>query len=302
MNTRTHAHGRWGEILRALGVGPRFLANRHGPCPICGGKDRFRFDDRHGAGDYFCNQCGAGDGITLLMKLHGWRFKQACDEVDHIIGMDSPPNPSPPKQRKKSASPSNIERMLDEADAQSVVRRYLTSRGLSNMPECLRGHSSLPYFEDGRLICRCPAMVAPVYGPDGRLLAVHRTYLGQHEHRKKLTRTLDKLTGGAVRLFAPTDELGVAEGIETAIAVHELFNVPTWALVSTSLMEQWSPPDGVTRVLIFADNDFNFAGQKAAYTLANRLVRSIETVEVIVPDEPGRDWLDHLAEGRVQSA
>ncbi|MDI5829610.1 hypothetical protein MJN51_36035, partial [Salmonella enterica subsp. enterica serovar Kentucky] len=35
---------------------------RHAPCPACGGKDRFRFDD-NGRGSFICNQCGAGDGL-----------------------------------------------------------------------------------------------------------------------------------------------------------------------------------------------------------------------------------------------
>ena len=39
------AHGRWPEILAALGIDPAALRNRHGPCPGCGGRDRFRFDD-----------------------------------------------------------------------------------------------------------------------------------------------------------------------------------------------------------------------------------------------------------------
>ncbi len=56
MSTIERARGRWSEILPRLGIDARFLRNRHGPCPLCGGKDRFRFDDRDGSGSYFCNQ------------------------------------------------------------------------------------------------------------------------------------------------------------------------------------------------------------------------------------------------------
>ena len=45
-SVRDIAKGRWKEILPALGIDPKFLQNRHGPCPICGGDDRFRWDDR----------------------------------------------------------------------------------------------------------------------------------------------------------------------------------------------------------------------------------------------------------------
>ena len=61
--TIERARGRWREILPLFGIAPHFLVNKHGPCPICGGKDRFRFDDKDGSGSYFCNVCRAGNGV-----------------------------------------------------------------------------------------------------------------------------------------------------------------------------------------------------------------------------------------------
>jgi hypothetical protein len=46
---------------------------------------------------------------------------------------------------------------------------------------------------------------------------------------------VESVRGGAVRLFQPTDRLGIAEGIETAIATHELFGLPTWATISSTI-------------------------------------------------------------------
>ena len=69
MDTITRARGRWKEILPQFGIDPKFLTNRHGPCPLCRGKDRFRFDDKDGSGSYFCNQCGPGSGVILIRKL-----------------------------------------------------------------------------------------------------------------------------------------------------------------------------------------------------------------------------------------
>ena len=75
----TAARGRWPEILAALaGLSGEQLSNRHQPCPLCGGTDRYRFDDKDGSGSWFCNQCGgkdqrggAGSGIDLLMRRQG---------------------------------------------------------------------------------------------------------------------------------------------------------------------------------------------------------------------------------------
>ncbi|EMK7756456.1 primase-helicase zinc-binding domain-containing protein, partial [Yersinia enterocolitica] len=45
------ARGKWDFILDALAISH---SKQHSPCPACGGKDRFRFDDRQGAGTWFC--------------------------------------------------------------------------------------------------------------------------------------------------------------------------------------------------------------------------------------------------------
>ena len=46
LNVREVAQCRWRSILTVLGMDERALSGKHGPCPLCGGRDRFRFDDR----------------------------------------------------------------------------------------------------------------------------------------------------------------------------------------------------------------------------------------------------------------
>jgi len=295
IGTIERARGRWREILPRLGVDSRFLVNKHGPCPLCGGRDRFRYDDRDGSGSYYCGQCGAGAGIILLRKLHGWDFATAAREVDKIIGTEPP---AAPAEAPPAGSPADrlakIERALAEATDPGIVSGYLAGRGLTITPDVLRGHRGLWHAEAGR---RLPAVIAPIIGPDGRLQSAQRIYVGNINPRKKTLTPVETINGGAVRLFdAAGDTLGIAEGVETAVAAHELFSVPTWAALSTAGMETFEPPAGLCHAVIFADNDTNFAGQKAAYVLATRLVRTVPWVEVEVPPEPDTDWLDVLAE------
>ena len=47
------AEGRWRAILPRVGIPPGFLSGKHQPCPMCGGKDRARFDDKGGRGTGF---------------------------------------------------------------------------------------------------------------------------------------------------------------------------------------------------------------------------------------------------------
>ena len=86
---------RWQYILPHIGIEPRYLRNTHQPCPICGGKDRFRFDDKDGMGTYFCNQCGAGNGFTLMMKHLHCSFREAAQIAADILGERQPTLPSP---------------------------------------------------------------------------------------------------------------------------------------------------------------------------------------------------------------
>ncbi|EKN6297880.1 DNA primase, partial [Yersinia enterocolitica] len=61
------AQGQWKSLLPRLGI-PVAISGQHTACPICGGKDRFRFDDLNGRGTWICNRCGAGDGLSLVEK------------------------------------------------------------------------------------------------------------------------------------------------------------------------------------------------------------------------------------------
>ena len=102
-NINDAANGHWPAILGALaGLTGKQLEDKHGPCPLCGGTDRYRFDDQDGNGSWFCNKCGgkthsggAGNGMDMLMRRKGWDFKRAVSEVERFLGI-SKARPEPP--------------------------------------------------------------------------------------------------------------------------------------------------------------------------------------------------------------
>lgn len=288
--TIARAQGRWREILPALGIETKFLVNKHGPCPICGGRDRYRFDDRDGNGTYYCNQCGAGNGIVLLRKKNDWSAKEAMDRIDEIIGNDNVVAP-PPKRTDDAKRRCAIELVLNDATMHSVVSEYLASRCISISSDALRGHKGLFHHESKR---KWPAVVAPILSPNGELVSAQRIFVGAPDPRKKAMPPVGTINGGAVRLHDHAGILGVAEGIETSLAAHELFEYPVWAAITANGIETFQPPPDVAELIIFADNDENFVGQAAAASLAKRLHRSGIKVRVETPPTPGTDWADVL--------
>jgi putative DNA primase/helicase len=289
--------GRWPAILSYFGMANNFLTGKHGPCPCCGGKDRFRFDDQGGRGTYFCSSCGAGDGFQLLQKYTGETFKSLLPDVKSIV-CDMP---SVPVEEKKTASLDYIRKVTRKTleECHDIDKMdYLSSRGITKRPN-VKFHDGLGFYQDGKEIGKFPAMVGTIVDSEGKGVAIHRTYLAKKDgvirNSKKLMPGVAPFENVAIRLYPHDEVLGVAEGIETACSAMEIFDVPTWACINTKIMETFIPPQNVKHLIIFGDNDGKFGGQYSAYKLAAAATKMswIEEVEVRIPATVG-DWNDVL--------
>lgn len=192
--------------------------------------------------------------------------------------------------------------------AGDAVRPYLAQRGLGDwaVQSCIREHPTLAYWHTDdtgeiRLLGRFPTMLAPIVR-DGELVAIHRTYLTDGKKAdvptpKKLTAASASLAGACIPLAAPRGGvLGIAEGIETAVAASLGSGLPVVAAYCANALSGFHWPRGIDRLVIFADNDL--AGQQAAAALAQRANKAGINNKTLTPSRPGADWADVWLEGK----
>lgn len=309
--TTESARGKWSGVLQQLGVSPQFLnwgtTKKHVDCPICDAKRGFRFDNREGRGTWICKSCGAGDGMDLAIRVTGEDFKDVAKRIDGILGVANGVKSDAPVAQISDEKAAAANRRLWSGAVPiapgSPVDVYLSHRHLNEMsyPDCLRFEASAADGEGGVR----PAMLALVRAHDNKHASVHRTFLTPDGRSKAEMGSPRKMMagrfpqGGAVRLSGWNGGvLGIAEGIETAMAAANQFQIPVWAAVNANMLEQWVPPAGCTEVAIFGDNDASYTGQAAAFTLARKLTLKKIQVHVhipgliSIPEAVGDDWAD----------
>jgi len=291
LDIHKEANGKWHSILATYGLTDKQLSNKHTSCPMCGGKDRFRLTDYRGNGEWICNQCGNGNGIDLIMRLDGLDFKQVVEAVKPLIGHIQPVAVKAADAGKIMA---NLKALFKGA-TKEVITPYLANRGITVKPDVWY-HPSMLYFDEGKKSFHY-GMLGVISSSEGEPIAAHRTYLTKEGTKanvpevKKVTSAIKPISGGAIRLFKHDGVLGIAEGIETACAALQLFNIPTWAAICANGMEKFVVPENVTELHIFADNDMNGTGQRAADVLSKRY-KDISVIHVA--EKINTDWADYV--------
>lgn len=146
-----------------------------GPCPFCGGRDRFRIQPRHPKGPrWFCRHCGDDrwhDAIDFVMRSEDVGFREACRrlgvgledrQVETVRRSQSPfPVFTPPTKREppdehwQAAASTFVERSqtaLWNGDGDKA-RMWLRQRGLSDEMICTAklGYNAIDHHQSDKL-------------------------------------------------------------------------------------------------------------------------------------------------------
>jgi len=223
------------------------------------------------------------DGSFHATDFSGGDWRVARDHVKAVLGL-SDDRPVEFRVPAPQVDPERLARQKTAADiwarsipiAGTLAETYLASRGLTYAGDALR------FYRGER------AMVGLITDAiTGEAIGVHRTFLDhvgravvmQDGRKKKLM--LGAAAGGVVRLSADdevTSALGVAEGIETALAVP--FR-PVWACLSAGQLAAFPVLAGIEALTIFADQDK--AGLDAANACGERWHAADREVTMAAP-------------------
>ena len=257
------------------------------------------FTDMRG-GVYGCMRQGISETWSLADRSTMTR-EQRAELARQVMAATAEREAQQRQQWAENASRiAKLQAQLQPLVPGDPVTLYLKRRGFGGvwpLPACLRLHRALPYWHGAEKLGTFPAMVAPIVAPDGRIVALHRTYLHADGRKadvptvKKLTGAAGPLSGACIPLHkAARGCIGIAEGIETALAAWCASCVPTVAAYCAGNLTAWQWPAGVRRLVIFADHDP--AGIEAAEALQGRALRAGLQSSVMTPTDAGADWSD----------
>lgn len=266
---------------------------------------------------YHCYGCGAhGDPIDYLMATRRIDFPAAVVE---LTGQAPSSTNVVPLLRQfslnsaaRSAAPpvsSRIAELWAGADNPRLAELYLWTRGISlrpkPLPEAIRGHSAVWCSETREMR---PAMLAALTDASGAIRALQRVWC---EARLDVTggvpdkgsrsidlragkKTLGHMGSAAVRLAEPRNVLGLAEGVESALAAAQLFSMPVWAVCGASRLGAIAIPEGVSTITIYGDD--GASGHDAAMVAARKYQGAGYRVDVEFPPAGCDDWNTYLRE------
>ncbi len=299
------AAGHWPDVLAGLGIETP-CRGKHGPCPACGGKDRFRLDDKGGRGTFICGQCGAGDGLDLVCRVTSKNPKEAAELVAPLVGLSAGGLDPVERERihQQQQARAEQERKQEEQQRQKAARRaaaiisdceqgnthYVERKGFGSHLNAV----NRTLIREGGENYPAGSLVIPLTNEAGELVNVQ---LIGHDGSKRYLAGGQK--AGAFHRIDGGELVAVVEGYATGLSVHLAIGATVYCamdagnLLAVAQIARRQHPKA--RLLLCGDNDEGTKGNpgKAKAEHAAATVGGL----VALPSVAG-DWNDyHQAHG-----
>jgi len=309
------AVNRWPDVLSMVGIDVPGNPRAQVPCPACGGRDRFRFDD-NGRGSHYCNQCGAGDGLDLIQKVNNCDSAEAAKLVADVLGIDYRTAKITHNTTTKSAAQLATERQQreqtrhqQEATEQAQKRQrfnqrytvlnseavlgeseYLTSRGLTGF--------TFPMLADGRLLLS-------LVDESGATVAAQT--ITPNGVKRLLTDSTKKAAFHVVQNAPEQPQvLIIAEGLATSLTTHLIrpdalvvVAIDAGNLLPVAQALRVSNPDA--QIIIAADNDIKPDEANTGKEQAEKAALSVRGWVSLPPTDHKADWDDYRQQNGIEA-
>ncbi|HGM9861461.1 TPA: DUF927 domain-containing protein [Proteus mirabilis] len=304
------ANGQWQAILSHLGA--EVPLNTHTACPHCGGKDRFRFDNKDGNGTFICNQCGSGDGLDLVQRVLGVSVTEAAKEVANIIGIDTR-SACPPAYRRSEIKAQQDELKAQQAEKQANEKREKHKRFIERYNRTIanvqRGRSDylkakglhgfeMDLLQDGSLII-------PLLDAGGVITGAQT--IKPNGDKRLLS---DSAKSGS---YYPINEpvnvstVIIAEGLATALTchliqpeAHTVAAIDAGNLIHVAKVMRVKYPE--SKIIIAGDNDIKPGQDNTGKLAAEKAAKAVNGVAVLPPTDDKADWDDYRLSHGIEAA
>lgn len=293
------SQGRWLYILANLGITVPDN-HKHGACPKCGGKDRFRFDDKNGKGTWFCNQCGHGDGLDLVKLVTGKETKTACQEVNKIILLPAFKEIAPTPVKKVSAKKGIEHYEKIKAFCSLGESQYLINKGLANH-QCLITRQQ---YTQGEFSFPVGSLLLPLVDTDsvikgGQLISLNG---------EKSLLSGSTLSGSFIVVCQPEkkplEQIVITEGFATGLSLSKCLDALIVASVSATnlvkVAQQLRAQYPDAKIIIAGDNDFVDGKDNTGKMWAERAGKAVDGWVTLPPTHYKADWDDFRQENSLE--
>jgi P4 family phage/plasmid primase-like protien len=321
-DVKTRATNQWLSILSTVGKIPaECLTGAHGPCPKCGGKDRWRFTSEE-TGSAVCNKCGKfGDGIAVIEWFTGQSTFDVVEEIAKHLGMESTPKKKKGSKKGKDVEPYWVQQIKWGKPPTRLINQWCTRKFPASIESLEKAGAQYGVYRGKDAI-----IAIPIHGPDDSSIGYtiynatggtleYYPIPGEQPEFIKVKNLINKGDSGWMGRYLPGEGLVVkTEGPTDLLALLAIAPADVSVICNPYGATETPIPwlvDKLRGRKVYTVHDCDYAGQSGATYVENNnrsrpgwstafAITAAESRNVVLPypieDSHGKDLRDWISE------